>query len=210
MKKLILSLSIAIISSLAFSQQKFDAGYQHSMMVCSDSTVWFWGYFKQANTPTPQQIVGLTSVKSVCMSSFKWYALKSDGTVWAVQADGSFIQLPGVTDVKEIALGDGDHCLLLKNDGTVLAFGENGSGQLGDGTTVDKSSPQQVPGLSGIISIAAGYGHSLAVKSDGTVWAWGENNKGQVGDGTTVDKTSPTQVAGLSGMIKVGAGGTNK
>jgi alpha-tubulin suppressor-like RCC1 family protein len=64
--------------------------------------------------------------------------------------------------------------------GTVW-FGRNFSGQLGDGTTADRSTPMQVPGLTNIIRIAAGYGHSLALGADGVVW---------VGAVTTMDSPS--------------------
>ncbi|KFA91072.1 RCC1 repeat- and reductase domain-containing protein, partial [Archangium violaceum Cb vi76] len=61
-------------------------------------------------------------------------------------------------------------------------------------------------GLSGVVAVAAGYGHSLAVRSDGTVWSWGYNSEGQLGDGTTNNRTTPVQVSGLSGVVSVAAG----
>lgn len=61
------------------------------------------------------------------------------------------------------------HSLALKADGTVVAWGHNASGQLGTGSTADRSSPAPVPGLADVVAIAAGSSHSLALKSDGTV-----------------------------------------
>ena len=91
-----------------------------------------------------------------------------------------------------------EHSLALKPDGTVWAWGNNGGGALGDGTTTERHSPVQVLAgacsgcgtfLTGIIAVSAGAGHSLALKSDGTVWAWGYNAEGQLGNNTTtVDK----------------------
>jgi len=89
---------------------------------------------------------------------------------------------------------------------TVLAWGYNGYGQLGDGTTTNRSIPIQVSSLNGISAIAAGYGHTVSLKSDGTVWAWGFNNFGQLGDGTTIDRFIPVQVSGLSGVSAIAAG----
>lgn len=72
---------------------------------------------------------------------------------------------------------------------TVAAFGYNAFGQLGDGTTTDRSTPTAVSGLAGVSSVAAGGGqqtsHSLAVTDDGAVYAWGSNRYGQLGDGST-------------------------
>ena len=74
--------------------------------------------------------------------------------------------------IEQIA-GGGSHSLALKSDGTVWAWGQNERGQLGDGTTSNRSTPVQVSNLTGVIAIAAGDSQSLALKSDGTVWAWG-------------------------------------
>ncbi|MFN2608385.1 MAG: hypothetical protein ABR511_10945 [Acidimicrobiales bacterium] len=91
--------------------------------------------------------------------------------------------------------------------GTVWAWGWNGVGQLGDGTTVDRHLPVPVGGLSGVVGVSAGPYHTLAVRGDGTVWAWGWNAFGQIGDGTTVDRHAPVRVPGLSGIVAVAAGG---
>ena len=75
----------------------------------------------------------------------------------------------------------------MKADGTLWAWGYNGYGQLGDGTTSQQNSPVQVG--TGFASVAAGDCHTLAVKTDGTLWAWGVNAYGQLGDGTTIQQT---------------------
>ncbi|MBK9401485.1 MAG: choice-of-anchor D domain-containing protein [Bacteroidetes bacterium] len=98
------------------------------------------------------------------------------------------------------------HSLFLKNDGTVWATGFNAKGQLGDGTTTQRSTPVQVSGLSSITSITGGTDHSLFLKNDGTVWATGWNGYGQLGDGTNTDKTTPIQVSGLSGITAIESG----
>ena len=105
------------------------------------------------------------------------------------------VQVSGLSDVVQVSAGSlGCHTLALKRDGTVWAWGCNFYGQLGDGTTEHKPYPVQVPGLSGVIKVAAGAGHSLALKEDGSVWAWGQNNYGQVGDGTDENKLLPVKI----------------
>jgi len=88
----------------------------------------------------------------------------------------------------------------------VLSAGWNGVGQLGDGTTGDRSRFVAATGLTNVRSVAAGSFHTVAARADGTVWAWGWNAFGQLGDGTTTDRRAPTQVAGLTGIVAVSAG----
>jgi hypothetical protein len=68
-----------------------------------------------------------------------------------------------------------NHSLALLNDGTVRAWGSNDSGQLGDGTTTNRSAPVLVSGLSGVIAIGAGEGHSLALGTDEVQLSLGVN-----------------------------------
>jgi alpha-tubulin suppressor-like RCC1 family protein len=94
--------------------------------------------------------------------------------------------------------------------GTVLAWGANLDGQIGDGTQTFPGvlRPKAVAGMSDVSAISAGYVHSLAIKrSDGTVLAWGGNRGGQIGVGTNVDTFVPVKVPGLAGVISVAGGG---
>ena len=84
-------------------------------------------------------------------------------------------------------------------------MGFNSLGQLGDGTTTDRSTPVQV--ASGVAAVAAGGAHSLYLKTDGTMWAMGDNAYGQFGDGTTTNRSTPVQVA--SGVAAAAAGGVH-
>jgi alpha-tubulin suppressor-like RCC1 family protein len=90
------------------------------------------------------------------------------------------------TQVEAGGAEGGAHSLILKSDGTVWATGGNQYGQLGDGTTTNRSTPVQA-NITSVVYVAAGKHHSLALKSDGTVWAWGANHSGQLGDGTMTD-----------------------
>ena len=110
-----------------------------------------------------------------------------------------------ITGVKAISAGD-SHTVALKNDGTVLAWGLNSYGQLGDGTSTDSHTPVQVSGLTGITAISAGESHTVALKNDGTFWAWGRNYYGQLGDGTTTNRNTPVQISGLTRITAISAG----
>ena len=172
----------------------------------------------------------LTGVTAISASSSHNLALKNDGTVWAwgynyegQLGDGTNtlqntpVQVKGIggtgnlTGIKAVAAG-GYNSMALQNDGTVLAWGYNSDGQVGDGTkggSTSKNTPVQVKGeggtgnLTNIIAIASGGITSLALKSDGTVWSWGNNVYGQLGNGkigaSGESKSTPVQVKGAGG-----------
>jgi alpha-tubulin suppressor-like RCC1 family protein len=118
------------------------------------------------------------------------------------------VQATGLNSAIAIATGpESSHSLALRSDGTVWAWGYNGTGELGNGTTKDSSIPVQVSGLNGVMAISAGSSHSLALKSNGTVWAWGSNSLGMLGNGSTNNSSIPVQVSGLSGVTAIAGGG---
>jgi alpha-tubulin suppressor-like RCC1 family protein len=107
---------------------------------------------------------------------------------------------PLTGEVTAVASG-ARHNLALLSNGTVIAWGENHYGELGNGSTGISTHPVAVKGLSGVVAISAGEGYSSALLSNGTVMAWGRNALGQLGDGTTVDKHEPVAVTGLTEAV---------
>ncbi len=90
--------------------------------------------------------------------------------------------------------------------GTVVGWGYNFGGQLGNGSNANSNVPVSVSGITGVVAVAGGDVHSLALKSDGTMWAWGLNGFGQLGIGSFVSGNVPVQVSGITGVIAVAAG----
>jgi alpha-tubulin suppressor-like RCC1 family protein len=83
-----------------------------------------------------------------------------------------------------------------------LACGWNYAGQLGDGTTHNRSSFVSI--MTGVQGMAAGDYHSLILKTDGSLWACGENGSGQLGDSTFVDRITPVKVCQQTRGIDAG------
>jgi alpha-tubulin suppressor-like RCC1 family protein len=150
------------------------SGYLHTLALCSDGSLFSWGY----------NIYGQLGTGDSTQSSVP------------VRVDQSGA-LAGKT-VVALACGTW-HNLALCADGTVVAWGYNNYGQLGTGDTVTRKSPALVANrgaLAGkhVVGIAAGAYHSAALCSDGTVVAWGFNDDGELGDGSTSGRTEPVAV----------------
>jgi alpha-tubulin suppressor-like RCC1 family protein len=113
--------------------------------------------------------------------------------------------------VLAVSASTGGHSLALCSDGTMVAWGNNAYGQLGDGTTNPRTTPVAVlrtGALIGksVIAIATGTHHSLALCSDGTIAAWGRNHKGQLGNGNLTNSSIPvavTRTGVIAGKIPV-------
>jgi alpha-tubulin suppressor-like RCC1 family protein len=166
-------------------------GGWHSLALKSDGTVWAWGRNSEGqlgngtytNSNTPVQVLGLSGGTAIAGGYLHSLALTSDGTVWAwgynsngqlgngtytfsintpvqVLGPGGVGDLTGVTELTETVYSS----LALKGDGTVWAWGDNGYGELGNGTYTGSNTPVQVSGLAGVTAIAGGGAHNLALE----------------------------------------------
>jgi alpha-tubulin suppressor-like RCC1 family protein len=125
-------------------------------------------------------------------------------------AQPSFSDLPlsprQLGQVKAVS-GGGLYALALLGNGTVMAWGNNQEGELGDGTTTQRDLPVAVQGLTNVTAISAGTQTSLALLSNGTVMAWGDNESGELGNGSAEPlSTVPVPVQGLTNVVAITAG----
>ena len=204
----------------------------------TDGTLWMWGgnnYGEMGNNTADggtvtaksspiQTIAGGTNWKQMSLGGANVAAIKTDGTLWTwgwnfsgqlgnntTTSKSSPIQtVAGGTNWKAVDIGQA-HIAAIKTDGTLWTWGRNEDGQLGDGTTVDKSSPiQTVAGGTNWKQVAAGGASTYmtaAIKTDGTLWTWGYGVFGQLGDGTSDSKSSPVQtIAGGTNWKQISAG----
>ena len=110
-----------------------------------------------------------------------------------------FFCLSTLETIVSVSLGKG-HSSALSSNGRVFTWGNNNSGQLGDGTTLTKKTPTEITSsfiLNGseiIVSVELGAFHSAAITSSGRIFLWGNNYYGQIGDGTIANRNIPTEI----------------
>jgi alpha-tubulin suppressor-like RCC1 family protein len=200
------------------------AGIGNGLALRKDGTVKAWGNngSQQVSGLPP----GLNGVAAVAMSTYHAFAVKSNGTVivWGYASGvnpGAGVLPANLTTVVAVSAslwnlpaanggsGPGDFALALKNDGTVVGWGDNNTSPPGS------SGPTNVPaGLSNVVAIAAGGFHALALKNDSTVIGWGYNRHGEATGIPTPSSpymsTGQVMVAGqvISNVIAIAAGFT--
>jgi alpha-tubulin suppressor-like RCC1 family protein len=209
------------------------AGFAHSVAVRTNGTTWAWGGNLYGalgdgtliSRSSPVSVVGgFTDWCQVSAGTGFSLGLRSNCTIWAWGSNGSgrlgdgtvtcqsspVSVVGGFTDWCQVSAGSA-HGIGLRTNGSLWAWGSNGSGRLGDNTTTNRSSPVSVVGgFTDWCQVSAGTAHSSALKCDGTAWGWGYNLYGAVGDGTLgfgEAKSSPVSVVGgFTDWCQVSAG----
>jgi hypothetical protein len=201
--------------------QLINAFFDVGLLLAPDGSLWYWGSTDSHNTglveeptETPQSIGTDTDWCRVAGSHSDALALKTDGSLWGWGWNGFGAATLGRsrervtqptrigtdTNWTQIAAGAG-HCLALKSDGSLWAWGQNDHGQVGDGTTSNQFVVTRIGTDHDWTTIAAGDFSSFALKRDGTLWGWG------VADvmGPSADDLSPRQIDSAGNVVAISA-----
>jgi len=196
------------------------AGYGHSLGVRSNGTAWAWGFNSDGrlgdncdiSSRSPVSVAGgFTDWCQVSAGSLHSLGLRTNGTIWAwgrgdcgrlgdncdISRSSPVSVVGGFTDWCQVEAGC-RYNLGVRTNGTIWAWGCNVYGQLGDNSTINRSSPVSVVGgFTDWCQVAAGHCHSLGIRTNGTAWAWGSNGfVGRLGDNSDIDRSSPVSVVG--------------
>lgn len=154
-------------------------GHFHACALTEDDEVWCWG--------------------------FNGSGQLGDGTIADRPAPVRVHGIPETAAVERVSLGRYHSCALM-GDGTAWCWGLNSAGQLGDGTTTDRTTPVPVSRVRDFVEVALGDMHTCARRIEGAVFCWGANDDGQLGDGTRDNRTAPAQVTALGDAAQIALG----
>lgn len=200
------------------------AASTHSCAIKSNGTLWTWGYndYGQLGNGTwsenhlPTQVGVDTDWRDVESKYRTTIAIKTNNTIWGWGKNNlsqlgngnnvtvnSPIQIGNNSSDWKIVRTSNNHCIALKNDNTLWAWGNNSYGELGNGTNINLNFPTQIGNGDDWRDLSVGASFSLALKADHTLWSWGDNSRGQLGDGTQINKNIPTQITSLNDCDKI-------
>ncbi len=208
-------------------------GLLHTCACARDGQAYCWGRNNEGqlglgmagvgDRPTPTAVSGLTDCAQLAAGPSHTCARRFDGTAacWGLN-DHEQVGRPaspavlvpttvtGLVDVAQIATGGaaggGQFTCARSSNGAVLCWGDNGHGQLGDGTKVSRARPAPVKGIDDAVELALGGRFACARRRSGKVVCWGDNSTGALGDGTRSDHTTPVQIGGLNDIAQLAAG----
>ena len=195
--------------------EQVSLGEHHSGAITEDGSLWMWGWnqYGQLGDGTTEEkhtpVKVMENVKMISLGELHSGAIKEDGSLWMWGYDQWGQLGDGTNDkvkdeltpvkvmekVKSVSLGD-FYSGAIKEDGSLWMWGDNGYGQLGDGTNERKNIPVKI--MENVKNVSFSDVHSGAIKEDGSLWMWGDNGYGQLGDGTNgtyaARKHSPVKV----------------
>ena len=193
----------------------FFPGYISNLRVVKGQALYTSGFTPTTSplTTTSQGIssgtVSLLTAQNATIidNSSNVFTITSTGTPAVAQLN-PFSIISSTSSTSWTSVAAGTHSLAIRTTGSLYAWGLNSTGQLGDSTTANKSSPIQVAGNWSFIS-SSNTGHSLGIKTDGSLFAWGRNTYGELGlNNEFINVSSPTQVGAYS-YTSVSAGNNN-
>jgi alpha-tubulin suppressor-like RCC1 family protein len=227
-----LSVSSPVQVGALTNWSQVSCGTVYTLALKNDGSMWSWGTNGSGNLGDLTGTISKSSPIQIGIGGY-WTniaamnasaaAIKSDGTLWTWgngnqgQLGNSIIAAAGYRSSPMQVGADNNWVGIwasyltvwaLKSNGSLYAWGANGSGQYGNLSLATASSPIQIGAafnwLTSISSISFGGLNAAYVKTDGTLWTWGANAAGQLGNGVAANlRSSPVQVGALTNWSKV-------
>jgi alpha-tubulin suppressor-like RCC1 family protein len=226
--------TLEVVAGIPIPVTDLALGDSHTCVVASGGAVWCWGANASGqlgdgttfSRALPGAVSGIDDAIAVVAGGAFTCALRATHTVacWGKNTSGELGQgasgepvllpaaIPQLADVDLLTAAD-RHACAATPAGELYCWGSNSQGELGDGTSTDRSLPTRVaalqPGGGNLTALAAGVAHTCAIAA-GQIYCWGANQLGERGDGndaTTAAPTPPSLVSALGGVTDIAAAG---
>jgi alpha-tubulin suppressor-like RCC1 family protein len=208
-----------------------EPAYSHTCALKNDGTVFCWGANNVGQlghgggaTPIPRKVAGLPAVQAISAGALHTCALAADGRVfcWGSNGDaqlgavdaggvkiadtGTPVEVLGLPGPAEMISAAGKHTCALVS-GALWCWGENATGELGDGTTEERPTPVEALGMSDVAFVANGDEHTCALTQSRSLWCWGANADGQLGTPeVNGNQLTPAPVGTITSVAEVASG----
>lgn len=212
---------------MTFGSNNTTSNPRHTIGIRTNRTVFTWGSNESGQLGTndtisrssPVQVLsGVTNsfIQVVAGGQFSLF-LDSSGTLYSTGlntnghlgdnstvARSSPVQIGAIgawrSTFGSIAAGS-LNSYAISSTGLLFAWGQNTFGQIGDGTTINRSSPVQIGALTNWTTLYSAFSNGIAQNNLGTIFTWGINSTGELGENTTVSRSSPVQLGAIDTTV---------
>jgi alpha-tubulin suppressor-like RCC1 family protein len=208
------------------------AGGYHTCALLGTGSIRCWGSDADSqlgdgdnneDKATPVDVVGITNAIAISSGDFHTCALLAGGVLkcWGWdgagqlgdgpnnQAKATPVDVVGITNAIAVSAGYVHTCAVL-DTGTVMCWGDDTSGQVGDGPAINSTNPTpvEVVGITNATAVDAGPYHTCALLHGGSLKCWGADSLGQLGDGVddSLPESAPVDVIGIMNADSISAG----
>ncbi|MCB9655536.1 MAG: hypothetical protein H6729_15550 [Deltaproteobacteria bacterium] len=226
---------VVVLNTFLMTVKEIASSLEHTCARRHDGTIWCWGKNTSSQTgqaaseretaagqvmglPDPSEamnqpinlVAGASSSCAQLRGGQLWcwgdnvYGQLGDDSGLALRATAGLVA--SLDDKVASVAAAGDHACAVKMDGTVMCWGKNDHGQLGDNSR--NTAPVPVYATDHAVQVSLGTNFSCALKLDGSVWCWGQNASHQIGDSGTADELTPVELVAVgTDNIQLAAGG---
>ncbi len=207
--------------------QSVSTGLLHACAITTESRAFCWGWGERGqlgngattDRSAPVAVSGNLTFAAISAGGGHTCGIttQSEGYCWGFNQNGQIgdgtttstlepVVISGGLAFDELSASSGSLTCGIATTGVTYCWGFNADGQVGDGTTTDRTAPVEVLGQHNFLTVSAGPFHACGITDTNEAWCWGRNGSGQLGNNSTSGRTSPVMVEGGLTFSAIDAG----